>query len=93
MKSLVDVHVYLSTAEDMEDHHDDPSMASEMLNEILHMTYERADADINSHTLINQLENVWEYWHYHRDLAIIDIEDLSNWVDNELNNWNNNNKH
>jgi len=32
MKSSVDIHVVLSTYEDMEDFHDDPDEASERLN-------------------------------------------------------------
>ena len=36
MKYNVDIHVVLSTFEDMDDFHDDPDEASERLNFILH---------------------------------------------------------
>ena len=46
MKSSVDIHVVLSTFEDMEDFHDDPDEASERLNFILHAVYDNAEEDI-----------------------------------------------
>ena len=39
MKSSVDIHVVLSTYEDMEDFHDDPDEASERLNFIIVSPY------------------------------------------------------
>ena len=40
MKYNVDIHVVLSTFEDMDDFHDDPDEASERLNFILHAMYD-----------------------------------------------------
>ncbi|MEM0911604.1 MAG: hypothetical protein AAGJ37_11545 [Pseudomonadota bacterium] len=85
MKSSVDIHIYLSTVEDMEDWHADAQEASDALNDILHLMYDKADIDINTDTLIKKLETVWETWHKHPDLTYIDTEDFSNWVDQELN--------
>lgn len=48
MKSSVDIHVVLSTYEDMEDFHDDPDEASERLNFILHAVYDNAEEDIET---------------------------------------------
>ena len=85
MKSSVDIHIYLSIVEDMEDWHTDAQEASDALNDILHLMYDKADIDINTDTLTKKLETVWETWHKHPDLTYIDAEDLSNWVDQELN--------
>ncbi len=85
MKSSVDIHIYLSTVEDMEDWHSDAAEASDVLNEVLHLMYDKSDVDISTDTLIQKLESVWETWHKHPDLTFIDVEDLSNWVDQELN--------
>ena len=51
MKSSVDIHVVLSTYEDMEDFHDDPDEASERLNFILHAVYDNAEEDIETQRL------------------------------------------
>ncbi|MGQ8363644.1 hypothetical protein [Glaciecola sp. 1036] len=85
MKHLVDIHVHLSTPEDMEDRHDDPYEASECLNSILHLTYDKADDDIDPHTLEQRLQNVWEVWHLNTEIVNIDIEDLVDWVDHQSN--------
>jgi len=59
MKSSVDIHVVLSTYEDMEDFHDDPDEASERLNFILHAVYDNAEEDIET----QRLEQILHYDH------------------------------
>ena len=59
MKSSVDIHVVLSTFEDMEDFHDDPDEASERLNFILHGIYDNAEEDIET----QRLEQILHYGH------------------------------
>jgi hypothetical protein len=90
MKHFVDIHVVLSTAEDMDDGHDSPSAASENLNSILHMIYDAADDDIPSQELENILSFAWEYWHQDKHLSDIEVDDLVDWVDHLLNTWDNN---
>lgn len=85
MKENVDIHPILSTPDDMTDHHEDPYEASETLNMILHMTYDKADSDIDVDTLERKLQEVWEKWHLDSNLCDVDTEDLSDWVDHLLN--------
>nr|WP_136249494.1 hypothetical protein [Ningiella ruwaisensis] len=86
MKHLVDIHMVLSTPEDMEDYHDDPEAASDSLNMVLHMVYDKADDDMAPDKLEEYLTNTWEYWHQERHLADIEVDDLLDWVDHLLNN-------
>jgi hypothetical protein len=79
----------LSTPEDMDDWHDDPSLASDQLNEILHMVYDRADEDIETDKLEKLLSDTWEYWHRDQHLGDIEVDDLLDWVDHLFNTWNN----
>ena len=51
MKSSVDIHVVLSTYEDMEDFHDDPDEASERLNFILHASCTTMQKKILKHSV------------------------------------------
>jgi hypothetical protein len=89
MKHFVDIQMILSTPEDMDDLHDEPDIASDKLNEVLHMVYDRADEDIDSHKLEKLLEDTWEYWHRDRHLVDIEVDDLIDWVDHLFNTWNN----
>lgn len=87
MKQLVDIHTILSTWHDMEDVHEDPDVASEKLNMILHMVYDNALDDIDTQTLNNMLAYTWKHWHVDRNLADIDEDDLVDWVDHLMANW------
>jgi len=89
MKHLLDIHTVLSTEQDMLDMHDDPYQASEKLNTVLHMVYDRADEDIELESLENMIADTWEYWHKHTYLVDIEVDDLLDWVDHLVNNWNN----
>ncbi|WP_371193124.1 hypothetical protein [Glaciecola sp. SC05] len=86
MKHLVDIHIILSTSEDMDDWHDEPQLASEKLNMALHMVYDKADEDIETDKLEELLANTWEYWHKDRYLVDIEVDDLVDWVDHLFNN-------
>ena len=68
MKSSVDIHVVLSTYEDMEDFHDDPDEASERVNFILHAVYDNAEDDIET----QRLEQILHY-----DLQLLEQKDYS----------------
>jgi len=68
MKSSVDIHVVLSTYEDMEDFHDDPDEASERLNFILHAVYDNAEEDIETQRLEQILHYAWESWQQDKHL-------------------------
>jgi hypothetical protein len=87
MKNNVDVHVVLSTWEDMEDHHDEPDEASERLNMILHMMYDRAEEDIETERLEGLLAFVWSIWHKDANLLDVNEDDLLDWVDHQLATW------
>ena len=87
MKYNVDIHVVLSTFEDMDDFHDDPDEASERLNFILHAMYDRADEDIETERLEKLLHHVWESWQQDSHLLEIDDDELLDWVDHTLATW------
>jgi hypothetical protein len=89
MKHIVDIHMILSTPEDMDDLHDEPDAASDKLNEVLHMVYDHADEDIDTDKLEKLLADTWEYWHRDRHLVDIEVDDLIDWVDHLFNTWNN----
>lgn len=89
MKHFIDIHIVLSTPQDMDDVHDSPDDASEKLNTILHMVYDEADDDIASEELENMLSFVWEHWHKDKHLSDIEVDDLVDWVDHLLNTWDN----
>lgn len=87
MKSSVDIHVVLSTFEDMEDFYDDPDEASERLNFILHAIYDTADEDIETQRLEQILHHAWESWQQDKHLLEIDDDELLDWVDHTLATW------
>ena len=87
MKYNVDIHVVLSTFEDMDDFHDDPDEASERLNFILHAMYDRDDEDIETERLEKLLHHVWESWQQDSHLLEIDDDELLDWVDHTLATW------
>ncbi|GEA11082.1 hypothetical protein [Alteromonas sp. KUL49] len=87
MKYNVDIHVVLSTYEDMEDMHDDPDEASERLNFILHAIYDRAEDDIETSRLEKILQFTWENWQQDKLLLDIDDDELLDWVDHTLATW------
>ena len=87
MKDMVDIHVVLATAEDMEFWDDLAEDAAEKLNIILHMLYDHADEDIAVSSLENMFQHVWENWREDSHLLEIDDEDLRDWVDHLLATW------
>lgn len=87
MKQNVDIHVVLATFADMEDYHDDPDSASEQMNLILHMMYDRAEDEIETHRLEKLLGLVWETWHQDPNLCDLDEGELLDWVDHQLATW------
>ena len=87
MKDMVDVHVVLATAEDMEFWDDLAEEAAEKLNIILHMLYDNADEDIAVSSLENMFQHIWENWREDSHLLEIDDEDLRDWVDHLLATW------
>ncbi|GAB54930.1 hypothetical protein GPUN_0795 [Glaciecola punicea ACAM 611] len=89
MKHFVDIHTILSTAEDMDDIHDEPQAASDRLNEVLHLVYDMSSDDIPSQELENMLSFVWEHWHPDKHLSDIEVDDLVDWVDHLMNTWDN----
>lgn len=89
MKHFVDIHTILSTPEDMDDLHDDPEHASEKLNMVLHMVYDQLHEDVNVEDAEKILSFVWEHWHQDKHLSDIEVDDLVDWVDHLVNNWDN----
>ena len=87
MKHMIDIHVVLSTPEDMEYWDDQAEEASEKLNTILHMVYDCADEDIETSRLENILQHIWENWREDSYLLEIDEVDLQDWVDHLLVSW------
>ena len=87
MKSLIDIHVALSTPADMEIWEDKAEEASDRLNDLLFMLYERAEEDTSVEKLEQQIQKVWEIWLEDDHLLDIDMQDLSDWVDHLLATW------
>lgn len=89
MKELIDIHTLLSTPSDMEDIHAEAEKASDNLNAILHMVYDRLDDEMDVTQIENILSHVWEHWHQDQYLGDIDTEDSVEWVDYLMNTWDN----
>lgn len=87
MKSLIDIHVVLATAEDMDVWEDQAEMAADRLNDLLFMLYDRVNDDIPIDSLENQIQKVWDVWREDEHLLDIDPQDLSDWVDQLLATW------
>ena len=87
MKNLIDIHVVLATAEDMEFWDELAEEAADKLNIILHMVYDHADPDIESARLERILQYIWENWREDSYLLEIDEADLQDWVDHLLATW------
>lgn len=87
MKHLIDIHVVLSTPEDMSFWEEAAEEASDKLNMILHMLYDGVDEDIELEQLEKMLQHTWENWYQDKHLLDIDDVDLCDWVDHLLANW------
>lgn len=87
MKNLIDIHVVLATVEDMDFWEDRVDEATDRFNTILHMLYDQADEDINSTSLENMIQYIWENWREDAHLLDIDEDDLYDWVDQLLATW------
>jgi len=87
MKNTVDIHVVLATVVDMEFWDEQAEEAADRLNSLLHMLYEKAHEDINSATLENMIQYIWENWREDSHLLDIDEDDLYDWVDQLLATW------
>nr|WP_252731981.1 hypothetical protein [Paraglaciecola arctica] len=61
--------------------------ATDRINTILHMLYDKADEDINSTSLENMIQYIWENWREDAHLLDIDEDDLYDWVDQLLATW------
>ena len=87
MKALIDIHVVLATPADMDGWEDQAEMAADRLNDMLFMLYDRAEDDTPPTRLENQIQKVWEVWREDEHLLDIDLQDLSDWVDQLLASW------
>ncbi len=87
MNFLIDVHTVLSTPEDLDDWHDDPSLASEQMNMMLHKVADTCANDESSSRFEQLSQAIWEYWYKDRSLSEIDDADLLDWVDQQLASW------
>ncbi|MGS2720150.1 hypothetical protein [Paraglaciecola aestuariivivens] len=87
MKHLVDIHVALATIDDMDFWDEQAEEAADRLNLLLHLLYDRAEEDINSSSLENMIQYIWENWREDAHLLDIDEDDLSDWVDQLLATW------
>ena len=87
MKQLIDIHVVLATTEDMDIWDDRVEEATDRFNTILHMLYDQADEDINTTSLENMIQYIWENWREDAHLLDIDEDDLYDWVDQLLATW------
>ena len=80
MKYLVDIHVVLSTPEDMLDY-------SDSLNTLLHLVYDKMDEDMPVESIEKCLHYCWETWVNEPQIVEIDDDDLHDWVDHLLASW------
>ncbi|GAC32759.1 hypothetical protein [Paraglaciecola polaris] len=87
MKSSIDIHVTLATLDDMEFWEDNAEEAMDRFNALLHMLYDRADEDIDTVSLENMIQYIWENWRNDSHLLDIDDDDLFDWVDQLLSTW------
>jgi hypothetical protein len=87
MKHMIDIHVTLATVEDMDFWEDRVEEATDRFNSLLHMLYEKADEDIDSVSLENMIQYIWENWREDSHLLDIDEDDLFDWVDQLLATW------
>ncbi len=87
MKHTIDIQVVLATVEDMDFWDDRANEATDRLNTILHMLYDKAHEDINSTSLENMIQYIWENWREDAHLLDIDEDDLYDWVDQLLATW------
>ena len=84
---MVDIQVVLATVDDMDFWEDRAYEATDRLNTILHMLYDKAGDDINSHSLENMIQYILENWREDAHLLDIDEDDLYDWVDQLLASW------
>ena len=87
MKNSIDIHVALATLDDMEFWEDDAEEAMDRFNSLLHMLYDNADEDIETVSLENMIQYIWENWRNDSHLLDIDDDDLFDWVDQLLSTW------
>ena len=87
MKHFVDIQVALATVDDMDFWEDQAEEAADKLNSMLHLLYDHADEDIDSASLENMIQYIWENWREDRHLLDIDDDDLFDWVDQLLATW------
>ncbi|TDF41819.1 hypothetical protein EYS14_02955 [Alteromonadaceae bacterium M269] len=87
MKHLIDIQVALATTDDMQFWEDNAELATDKLNTILHVLYDRADEDVPVQKLENMIQHVWEHWNEDAYLLDIDEVDLCDWVDHLLATW------
>ncbi|MDP5031089.1 MAG: hypothetical protein NWQ54_16070 [Paraglaciecola sp.] len=87
MKHFVDIHVALATVEDMDYWEEQAEEATDKLNSMLHLLYDHADEDIDSESLENMIQYIWENWRQDSHLLDIDEDDLHDWVDQLLATW------
>ena len=87
MKHTIDIQVVLATVDDMDFWDERASEAMDRLNTILHMLYDKAHEDINSTSLENMIQYIWENWREDAHLLDIDEDDLYDWVDQLLSTW------
>lgn len=84
---MIDIQVVLATVEDMDFWEDRVYEATDRFNTILHMLYDKADEDINTTSLENMIQYIWENWREDAHLLDIDEDDLYDWVDQLLSTW------
>jgi hypothetical protein len=84
---MIDIQVVLATVEDMDFWDDRADEAMDRMNTILHLLYDQADEDINSTSLENMIQYIWENWREDAHLLDIDEDDLYDWVDQLLATW------
>lgn len=87
MKNMIDIQVVLATVEDMDFWDNRADEAMDRMNTILHLLYDQADEDINSTSLENMIQYIWENWREDAHLLDIDEDDLYDWVDQLLATW------
>ncbi|WP_166423055.1 hypothetical protein [Paraglaciecola sp. 20A4] len=87
MKSSIDIHVTLATRDDMDFWEDNAEEAMDRFNSLLHQLYDSADEDIDTVSLENMIQYIWENWRNDSHLLDIDDDDLFEWVDQLLATW------
>lgn len=80
MKDLLNVQDYLFAITDVGDWEGDEEHVAETLNDLIHMAWQRLPDDLDTESIDEIINGIWE--HLRGDLALVEaeFEELTDWV-------------